>query len=75
MSFPLKELTEILSKPTVTFGSVVSVSPSYVGIATKSGLIMMSKSSAQYPVAKGDQVVIRNGTIRLTRTVGTVIPL
>jgi NMD protein affecting ribosome stability and mRNA decay len=75
MSFPLKELINVLSKPQSAFGFVVSVSETTISIATKTGNQSFNISAANYPVRKGDRVVIQGGVVKLTRLVEKVIPL
>jgi hypothetical protein len=75
MSFPIKELIDVLTKPTSIFGIVISLTSSTIGIATKTGIVNFPISSANYPIRKGDRVVIRDGVVKLTRLVDKVVSL
>ena len=72
MTFPLKELTRLLTSDQAIVGSVVHVDGTRVRVATERGAVMARTLDG---LTVGDRVLIRNGLATKTPVAEQIFPV
>lgn len=72
MTFPLKELTRLLSQDATVVGSVVSIDGVLVRVATERGMVLARTLDV---LSVGDRVLLQNGVAIKAPVAKTAFPV